>query len=119
MGESPILSLVPSPPHLPLCTLARLKSGVAIHWADHLEDISPTICADLAEPLAAFTADGSLVLLGEGEGRHCSVSARESESVNSLPWREPKPLALVRAEGPNHFAVFTQDGHIRVFQLVN
>jgi tetratricopeptide (TPR) repeat protein len=116
-AENGILSLVASPPHLPQAVLACLNRGVAIHWVGHLEERVETLCADLVDPLAAFTADGNLVLLGEGEGRICSLNARTLEGIAPFRWPGGKALALVRADGPNQFAIFAQDGQVTLFKL--
>jgi hypothetical protein len=114
--ESDVLSLVGSAPHLPLCAVTRLQQGVALHWFDALEENVETVCAELASPLACFTAGGTLVLLSENEGRICEVG-REGKGESPFSWPGEKPHALVRAQNSNEFAVFTQAGKVQLFRV--
>jgi tetratricopeptide (TPR) repeat protein len=115
-AESDALSLLGSAPHLPLCAVTRLQQGVALHWFDDLEENVSTFCADLASPLACFTASGTLVLLSENEGRICEVG-REGKGESPFSWPGEKPHALVRAQNSNEFAVFTQAGKVQLFRV--
>jgi tetratricopeptide (TPR) repeat protein len=115
-AESDVLSLHGSAPHLPLCAVTRLQQGVALHWFDALEEEVSTLCADLASPLACFTASGTLVLLSENEGRICEVG-RDGKGESPFSWPGEKPHALVRAQNANEFAVFTQAGKVQLFRV--
>ena len=53
----------------------------------------------------------------EGEGRICSLNARTLEGIAPFRWPGGKALALVRADGPNQFAIFAQDGQVTLFKL--
>lgn len=116
-AETDIVSLVPSAPNLPLCVLARLQRGASLHWTDALKERTETVCEELAAPLAAFTADGSLVLVSGKEGRICDVNQRGVAGTNSFTLLRGTPIAVVRAEGPNQFAVFMDNGTAQVFRI--
>ncbi len=114
--ESGILSLMSSAPHLPLCALARLERGVAIQWFDAIRDNVETLCGELERPLAAFTGDGTLILLSGREGRICDVR-RGSSQANSFEWLGGEPLAVVRAGAANEFVVFTRSGQGHLYRV--
>jgi hypothetical protein len=108
---------VASPPNLPLAALACLDHGVAIQWVEHLEEKAETICSEIVDPLATFTANGTLVLVGGGEGRICLFNSRALEGITPFQWPGGDALAIVRADGPNQFAIFGQDGQVTLFKL--
>ena len=114
--ESEVLSLVGSAPHLSLCALARLEQGVAIQWYDAIQENVETICGELERPLAAFTKDGTLILLSGREGRICDVR-RNKTRVHSFEWSGGEPLAVVRAGAANEFIVFTRSGEGHLFRV--
>jgi tetratricopeptide (TPR) repeat protein len=114
--ESEVLSLVGSAPHLSLCALARLERGVAIQWYDAIQENVETICGELERPLAAFTKDGTLILLSGREGRICDVR-RNKTRVHSFEWSGGEPLAVVRAGAANEFIVFTNSGEGQLFRI--
>jgi tetratricopeptide (TPR) repeat protein len=114
--ESEVLSLVGSAPHLSLCALARLEQGVAIQWYDAIQEYVDTICGELERPLAAFTKDGTLILLSGREGRICDVR-RNKTRVHSFEWSCGDPLAVVRAGAANEFIVFTKSGEGQLFRI--
>lgn len=116
-AETDIVSLVPSAPNLPLCALARLAKGVSLHWTDALKERTETLCEELVAPLAAFTANGTLVLVSGTEGRICDVNQRGVAGINSFTLLKGRPLAVVRAEGPNQFAVFYDNGTAQLFRI--
>jgi hypothetical protein len=116
-AETDILSLVPSAPNLPLCLLARLGKGVSLHWIDALKERTETLCEQLTAPLAAFTADGTLILISGEEGRICDVNQRAVGRISAFTLLEGMPIAVVRAQGPNQFAVFYDNGTAQVFRL--
>jgi hypothetical protein len=118
-AETPIRALVPSAPNLPLCMAAVLHKGVSLHWADKLKPETEIICGELLSPLAAFTANGTLILVASNQGRICDVSSDGVKSITEFTFPIPPldPIALVRAEGPNQFALFSKDGKVKVFRV--
>jgi tetratricopeptide (TPR) repeat protein len=114
--ESEILSLIGSAPHLPLCALARLQRGVAIQHFDAIKDNVETICPELLDPLATFTANGFLVLLSSREGRICDIQ-RAGTQQYFFDWHQGEPLALVRAGAAGEFAVFTEGGQVHLLRI--
>ena len=90
---------------------------MALHWFDGLSEEVHTLHSELASPLAAFTGNGTLVLLAENEGRLCEVSAKAAPQSSSFAWPGKAPIAVVRADGSNQFAVFSADGKVQVFRL--
>jgi hypothetical protein len=116
-AETDIASLIPSAPNLPLCVAVRLENGVSLHWTDALKETTETVCNDLPNPLAAFTSDGTLVLIGNNEGRICEGTHRGVTGISAFTLLRDKPIALVRAEVPSQFAVFGEDGKVQVFRL--
>jgi hypothetical protein len=116
-AETDIASLVPSAPNLPLCVAVRLENGVSLHWTDELKERTETVCNELRNPLATFTSDGTLVLIANNEGRICEVTHRGVTGISTFTLLRGKPFELVRAEGPNQFAVFAEEGKVQVFRL--
>jgi hypothetical protein len=116
-AETDIVSLVPSAPNLPSGALVRLEKGVSLHWTDALKEQTETLCEELTQPLAAFTADGTLVLVAGSEGRICDVNQRGVNGLNAFTLAMGGPIAVVRAESSNQFAVFSGAGHVQLFRV--
>ena len=114
--ETDIASLVPSAPFLPLCLVARLQRGVSLHWANALKENTETICAELVEPLATFTGNGTLILVAGTDGRVCEVRSTGVNEISAFNLLRDKPMAVTCAEGNNQFAVFWADGKVQVFR---
>ncbi|MDB6113051.1 MAG: hypothetical protein JWR69_4801 [Pedosphaera sp.] len=115
--ESAILSLVGSAPHLPLSVLMRLERGVACQRFDDIKENVETICPELVSPLAAFSANGTLILLSNHEGRICDPH-RAGFHQNSFEWPgKAEPMALMRAQTANEFAIFTKAGEAHLFRI--
>lgn len=115
-SEPAIISLVASAPNLPLAAVACLDKGVSIHWPDAPERSGEILCPDLRTPSAAFTADGTLVLVSAREGRICEINKEGATEVSEfrLLW---DAVAVTRVEGRNQFAVFSADGKVQVFRV--
>ncbi|HSU53643.1 MAG TPA: hypothetical protein VLT36_06260, partial [Candidatus Dormibacteraeota bacterium] len=116
-AETEIQSLVASAPNLPVCVAVRLAKGVSLHWVDALKERTETLCAELLQPLAAFTANGTLVLMRGNEGRICEVSPRATKGISSFELLGQTPIEVVRADGPNRFGVFSADGKVQLFRV--
>jgi hypothetical protein len=114
-AESSFLSLVGGMTYLPRCALARMERGVTIQWGDDIKPQAETICGDLANPLAAFTMDGSLVLLAQREGRICNLH-QGGIRMDSFEGPE-EAIAVVRAHMANEFAIFTQAGKVHQYRI--
>jgi hypothetical protein len=118
-SETPIRFLVPSAPNLPLCVAAVLHKGVSLHWADNLKPNTDTVCGELLSPLAGFTANGTLILVASNQGRICDVGPDGVKFITEFTFPIPPldSIALVRAEGPNQFALFSKDGKVQIFRV--
>jgi hypothetical protein len=118
-AETPIRFLVPSSPNLPLCMAAVLDKGVSLHWGDSLRPDAEILCGELLSPLAGFTANGTLILVASNQGRICDVAPDRIRSIMEFTFPIPPidPIALVRAEGPNQFALFSKDGKVQIFRV--
>jgi tetratricopeptide (TPR) repeat protein len=118
-AETPIRFLVPSSPNLPLCLAAVMHKGVSLHWADNLKPDTETLCAELLSPLAGFTANGTLILVASNQGRICDVAPDRVRSITEFTFPIPPldPIALIRAEGRNQFALFSKDGKVQIFRV--
>jgi hypothetical protein len=120
-AETPIRALIPSAPNLPLCTAVALHKGVSLHWADNLKSHTETLCEELINPLAAFTANGTLILVSANQGRICDVGPAGVKTITEFTFPIPpaEPIALVRAGGPNQFALFSKDGKVQLFRVAD
>jgi hypothetical protein len=115
--ETDILSLAASAPFLPRCVVARLRRGVALHWATSPVEDAETVCPELPGPLTAFTADGTLILLSGAEGRICDARPATRPQVREFTMLRGDPIAVTGAAGKDQFAVFWQGGQVQVYRV--
>lgn len=72
---------------------------------------------DLAEPLLAFTRDGTLVAAGEREGRVFDTADGRVYEKATFPVIGGRPVAAVAGPKPNEFALVMQSGEVRVYRI--
>lgn len=117
VAESEILSLVGSAPHTQRGVAACLRHGATVHWGDSPAEQADVLCPELENPLAAFAGDGTLILLSNHEGRLCRLWPNRP-TVHSFEWPfKAKPIAVVRGQLANEFAIIGEDGHIDLFRI--
>ena len=73
----------------------------------------------MTDPVLAFTRGGMLVAVSRGLGRayHIGGGSARLHSAFTSPTTERPPVAVTSTDMFNHFAVFTADGTVKVFQL--
>ncbi len=112
-----VLGLVPYMPTSHPRIAATCDTGGTVFWVGANWGRHRPIGEGLVRPVATFTQDGSLVLLGEREGH--VYDTRELKAVLRFTFDAPAepPLALVPAARSNEFAVFGRDGDVRILRL--
>ena len=73
--------------------------------------------AAILNPVAAFTQDGALVIVGERQGSVCRVDDQGVLQCRPFEWPGPAPLAVLPTDRPNEFAVFTSEGLVKVMAI--
>jgi len=112
-----VLGLVPYMPTSHPRIAATCDTGGMVFWVGATWGRHRPIGEGLVRPVATFTQDGSLVILGEREGhvydtRELKATLRQTFDAPAEP-----PLALVPAARSNEFAVFGRDGDVRILRL--
>lgn len=112
-----VLGLVPYMPTSHPRIAAMCDFGGAVIWVGGNEGRLRPVGEGLARPVATFTQDGSLVVLGEREGQ--VYDTRELKATPRLTFDAPAepPLAIVPAARSNEFAIFGRDGDVRILRL--
>lgn len=112
-----VLGLVPYMPTTQPRIAATCDTGGAVFWVGANWGRYRAIGEGLARPVATFTQDGSLVMLGEREGH--VYDTRDLRVTLTLTFDAPAepPLALLPAARSNELAVFGRDGDVRILRF--
>ena len=121
--ESPIIGLEPTAPFLPCGVVARCEHGASVFWSDEPAASGEMLASDISAPLAVFLGNGTLVLLssvagpGGFAGQVLDLDRHHIHSTADFTWTGAWPVALVAADAPYSFAIFTRTGEVQILGI--
>ena len=118
--ESPVIGLEATAPFLPRGIVARCEQGAAVFWSDEPAASGEMLASALVAPLATFLGNGTLVLLssvagpGGFAGQVLDLDRHRIHSTADFTWSGAWPVALIAADTPYAFAIFTRSGEVQL-----
>ena len=113
---SRITGLVPTPALARAGCAVQLESGAALVWPDWLSS-EQTVFTDLANPLVAFTRQGTAVMVSRGDrrGRLFEIIRGEARAAADFDGVGDKPVALLATDEREAFAIVDENGSVHLY----
>jgi hypothetical protein len=93
--------------------VATLEQGAVVYFEDTGKLVS--VAGELAQPVAAFTVSGWLVIAGEKEAQIYHTKGDEVGLAAKLSYNV-RPIAVLEGPHPDQFALFREDGVVQLYQ---
>ncbi len=114
--DSQIIGLVPTPALARAGCAVRLENGVALVWLDQLSS-AQTVVTHLPRPLAAFTRQGTLVVVSKEDrtGRLFEIIRGEARAAADFIGVGDQPVALLGTDEREAFAIVDENGPVHLY----
>ena len=114
--DARIIGLVPTPALARAGCAVRLENGVALVWLDQISSVQ-TVITNLPRPLAAFTRQGTLVVISREDrlGRLFEIVRGEARAAADFSGVGNQPVALLGTDERETFAIVDEDGPVHLY----
>jgi hypothetical protein len=95
------------------CVVICFERGVGLHWFG--DDQVLSIDRETIHPVACFTRDGRLVIIGDYSAQICDLDHEGVVAMYELAWLKPAPIAVIPAGSTGEFATFSNKGLVEIW----
>lgn len=107
--------MIVSNPHVRPRLVVTFEQGAAMIWPEDGHTIR--LAEGLLDPVACFTRDGLLVIIGRGRGMVLRVAREGITQIMPFDHLPELPVAIIPTDEPAGFAVFYDGGLIRAMKI--
>lgn len=89
------------------------EKGVKLHW--HGTDEVHVVDDEVVDPVATFTANGSLIVIGNGCGTIYGVGREGVTARQSFDWEGSNPVGVMATGSDDEFATLSREGLVQIW----